>query len=149
MESIENVFYCEEAIAMKMKLVEKTVNGGHFIVMSGEKIPEVPVIWYRLADKASAKNNMQLAEGLIEAYRRYLNNIHNPFSMSKKQGLKEIPHIEDFVEEYGMANLYAVGNGIQIASIVLHSAATSAINNNLVEEVKNVYAKYAAGIKVI
>lgn len=134
---------------MRIVLSEAVIDGGHYIVMQGESIQRRPVIWYKLANGSSTKMNLELSEELIVAYKRYLNNVHNPFIVSKKQGMKEIKYIDDFEDNNGISHLYAVGNNVQIASVALHPAATSMANHNLIEEVKNIYAKYASNIKII
>lgn len=100
------------------------------------------VMVFRFAGGSSAQHNATLVEGLQRAYERYIRAVANPQLNIRATTSKGCEALDDYIDCQGVAHVYMVDTGADLVQVQLLGMATSAMNGNLIEEVKTVYRKY-------
>lgn len=101
------------------------------------------VMVFRFAGSSSAQHNAGLVDGLTKAYERYIMSASHPQMNIRASAAKGCDALDDFIDAVGVAHIYMVDNGVELVQIQLLGMATSAMNSNLIEEIKTVYKKYS------
>lgn len=105
------------------------------------------VLRYRFAQGASMQLNAILTDSLEEAYLRYLKSASNPHLNIRASRAKGNEYLDDFMDNYGVGHIYLTENGNDVVNVQLLGWATTAMNSNLIEEIKSVYGKYVNALQ--
>lgn len=100
------------------------------------------VVNYKFAKGSSTQLNATLTEGIEQAYTRYLRSVANPHLNIRASKVRGSEYLDDYVDDYNVGHIYLVESGCDLVQVQLLDWATTAMNSNLIEEIKSVYGKY-------
>lgn len=100
------------------------------------------VINYKFAKGSSTQLNAKLTEGIEQVYTRYLKSVANPHLNIRASKVRGSEYLDDYVDDYNVGHIYLVESGCDLVQVQLLDWATTAMNSNLIEEIKSVYGKY-------
>lgn len=100
------------------------------------------VVCCKKAQRSTSKVNVELVNGIKEAYAKYLHRLGNPYAQIKKQRFKDVPFLVDYIDSSGVAGISLASNQYCVACFSLHPIATADLNDELIREIKSVYGHY-------
>lgn len=100
------------------------------------------VVCCKKAQRSTSKVNVELVNGIKEAYAKYLHRLGNPYAQIKKQRFKDVPFLVDYMDAGGVAGICLASNQYQVVCLGLHPIATADMNDELIREIKSVYGQY-------